>query len=384
MYLLNQVGVPVCVRTSRNDEHADPEASVQRQVTVKTATRGRSGLSVVPMESTPSWTTGPIDEGPYQERCVDPVEIEIQHFGVRHKVGRDANGNTTGPEKVSFLPVKEEPVSGTPMCGPCASVSSCRKLFCSVLTCGLYRVCRRLPCLVSSESSAPNVPVENPSSPPQAENGFYSDICIRGVKVDTSVFDEEEESHVSFPTSKMEMDSPIYFSSLPEDDLINRNGMEDVDKLITQKLMEVFSEFEINELAKCTTDSMFLRRSREISQLISDIVQEHNMEEQEAECRLVREIIRISTRKSKKKPQIRPPELQRDSGNDTWNSKRNSQKSSFNSMSDGKLQISLERSDDIEARKLRNNSSQSFSPSFQETGVPITSDTPLLPSSIRA
>ncbi|KTG06993.1 hypothetical protein cypCar_00045801 [Cyprinus carpio] len=180
------------------------------------------------------------------------------------------------------------------------------------------------------------------------------------------------------------MDSPIYFSSLPEDDLINGSGMEDVDKLITQKLMEVFSEFEINELAKCTTDSMFLRRSREISQLISDIVEEHNMEEQEAECRLVREIIRISTRKSKKKPQVRPQELQRDSGNDTWNSKRNSQKSSFNSMSDGKLQISMERSDDIEARKLRNNSSRSFSPSLQETAVRITSDTPLLPSSIRA
>ncbi|XP_016373405.1 keratinocyte differentiation factor 1-like [Sinocyclocheilus rhinocerous] len=333
------------------------------------------------MESTPSWTSGPIDEGPYQERSVDPVEIEIQHFGVRHKVNKDANGNTTGPETVSFLPSKEEPVSGTCMCGPCASVSSCRKLFCSVLTCGLYRVCRRLPCLVSSESSAPKAPVENQSRPPRAENGFYSDIRIGGVKVDTSVI---EDDHVSFSTSKIEMDSPIYFSSLPEDDLICGSGMEDVDKLITRKLMEVFSEFEINELAKCTTDSMFLRRSREISQLISDIVEEHNMEEQEAECRLVREIIRISTRKSKKKPQVRPQELQRDSGNDTWNSKRNSQKSSFNSMSDGKLQISMERSDDIEARKLRNNSSQSFSPSLQETGVPITSNAPLLPSSIRA
>ncbi|XP_056120821.1 keratinocyte differentiation factor 1 [Rhinichthys klamathensis goyatoka] len=333
------------------------------------------------MESTPSWTSGPIDEGPYRERSVDPVEVEIQHIGVRHKVNKDANGNTTGPETVSFLPAKEEPVSGTCMCGPCASVGSCRKLFCSVLTCGLYRVCRHLPCLISS--AAPNAPVEILSSPPQVENGFYPDVCIGGVKVDTSVIEEDEEC-VSFSTSKLEMDSPVYFSSLRDDDFINGNETEDVDTLITRKLMEVFSEFEINELAKCTTDSMFLRRSREISQLISDIVQEHNMEEKEAECRLVREIVRISTRKSKKKPQIRPQELQRDSGNDTWNSKKNSQKSSFNSMSDGKLQISMERSDDIEARKLRNNSNQSFSPSFQETGVPITSDTPLLPSSIRA
>ncbi|CAM4634851.1 unnamed protein product [Leuciscus chuanchicus] len=332
------------------------------------------------MESTPSWTSGPIDEGPYRERSVDPVEVEIQHIGVRHKVNKDANGNTTGPETVSFLPAKEEPVSGT--CGPCASVGSCRKLFCRVLTCGLYRVCRRLPCLISSESSPPNAPVENLSSPPQVENGFYPDIFIGGVKVDTSVIEEDEEC-VSFSTSKLEMDSPVYFSSSQADDFINGNETEDVDTLITRKLMEVFSEFEINELAKCTTDSMFLRRSREISQLISDIVQEHNMEEKEAECRLVREIVRISTRKSKKKPQIRPQELQRDSGNDTWNSKKNSQKSSISSMSDGKLQISMERSDDIEARKLRNNSNQSFSPSFQETGVPMTSDTPLLPSSIR-
>ncbi|XP_059366022.1 keratinocyte differentiation factor 1-like [Carassius carassius] len=330
------------------------------------------------MESTPSWTSGPIEEGPYRERSVDPVEIEIQHFGVRHKVNKDANGNTTGPETVSFLPVKEEPVLGTCMCGPCASVRSCRRLFCSVLTCGLYRVCQRLPCLVSSESSAPKAPVETQSSPSQTENGFYPDVCIGGVKVDTSVIEEDEE-HASFSTSKFEMDSPSYFSSLPEDDLLNSSGMEDVDKLITRKLMEVFSEFEINELAKCTTDSMFLRCSREISQLISDIVEEHSMEEQEAECRLVREIIRISTRKSKKKPAVRPQELQRDSGNDTWDSK----KSSFNSTSDGKLQISMERSDDIEARKLRNNSSQSFSPSLQETGVRITSDTPLLPGSIR-
>lgn len=279
------------------------------------------------MASTPSWTSGPIDKGPYQERSVDPVENEFQHFGVRHKVNKDANGNTTGPETVSFLPAKEEPVSGSCMCRPCSSVGSCRKLFCSVLTCGLYRICQRLPCLVSSESSAANAQVENPPSPPQVESGFYPDVRIGGVKVDTSIIEQDEENE-SFPISKNKIDSPI---CLPEDDFINGNETEDVDKLITQKLMEVFSEFEINELAKCTTDSMFLRRSREISQLISDIVQEHKMEEQEAKCRLVKGIIRISTRKSKKKPQIRPQELQRDSGNDTWNSK----KTSINSISDG-------------------------------------------------
>lgn len=332
------------------------------------------------MENNPSWTRGPIDEGPYQERSVDPVEVEIQSYGVRHKVNKDANGNTTGPETVSFLPAKEEPVSGSCMCGPCASVGSCRRLFCSVLTCGLYGICRRLPCLVSYESTPVNAQTEIQPNSSQAQESFYSDLRIGGVKVDASVSEDDDDELVSVSPTKFDINS-LNPSRLPEDDLVSGNEMEDMDQLITQKLMEVFSEFEINELAKCTTDSMFLRRSREISQLISDIVQEHHMEEKEAECRLVREIIRISTRKSKKKPQIRQPELQRDSGNDTWNSKGVSQKNSFNSMSDQKLQISMERSDDIEARKFRNNSNQSFSRSFQETGVPITSDIPLLYSS---
>lgn len=356
------------------------EVSGQQEVFVKAIARGLSGPRVGHMESTSSWATGPIEEGPYQERSVDPLEIQdlVVCPKVKHK---DANGNTTGPETVSFLPAKEEPVSGNCVCVPCASVTSCRRLFCSVLTCGLYRVCQRLPCLSPSNNTAVSTQVEDRSSTSNVENGFYSDICIRGVKVDTSII-EEDEGNVFVSNSKMEMDSSIYLSSLPED-FIDGDEAEDVDKLITRKLMEVFSEFEINELARCTSDSMFLRRSREISQLISDIVEEHNMKEQEAECRLVREIIRISTRKSKKKPNIRPKELQRDSGNDTWNSKRASQKSSINSINDGKLQISLERSDDIEARKLRNNSIQAYS-SFKDTGVPVTPDTPLLHSSIQA
>lgn len=332
------------------------------------------------MENNSSWVSGLIEEGPYQERSVDPV-IQIQHPRVCHKVNhKDANGNTTGLETVSFLSAKEEPISKMCMCGPCASVTSCRKLFCSVLTCGLYRVCQRLPCLISGDSSAVNTQAENPSDSAEANSHFYTDVFIGGVQVDTSVINEDEEN--VYLNSKIEINSPIYFRSLPED-FINGDEAKNVDKLITRKLMEVFSEFEINELAKCTSDSMFLRRSREISQLILEIVQEHNMEEQEAECRLVREIIRISTRKNKKKSQIRK-EPQRDSGNETWNSRRNSQKNSFSSISDGKLQISQERSDDIEARKLRNNSKQAYSASFQETGVPVTPDTPLLTSSIQA
>lgn len=199
-----------------------------------------------------------------------------------------------------------------------------------------------MPCLVSGETRGdePEV-IKAVTSASDPQSDFYPDLCIGGVKVDPSALMEEHEP-VSFNLPKTECDSPTYmsgskpFRDLPDEDFIYEGIDEDVDSLITRKLLEVFSEFEINELAKCTSDSMFLRRSQEISQLISDIVEEHNIREQEAECRLVREIIRISTRKSKKRVAVRQQELQRDSGNDTWrSSKKSSKKNSFNSMSDG-------------------------------------------------
>lgn len=279
----------------------------------------------------------------YEERCVDPVSPETQYPGAVHKVyQKDANGNATEPEAVSFLTGKTESTSGSCKCGPCVSVKSCRTFVCSVLTCGLYRVCKQMPCLLSGETQGDEPEVlKTVTSVPDDKNDFYPDLCIGGVKVGRSTLVEEHEP-VTFSLPRVELDSPTYlsvskhFSGLQDEDFIYEGADEDVDSLITRKLLEVFSEFEINELAKCTSDSMFLKRSQEISQLISDIVQEHNIKEQEAECRLVREIIRISTRKGKKKQPVRQQELQRDSGNDTWrSSKRSSKKNSFNSMSDG-------------------------------------------------
>ncbi|KAK2864456.1 hypothetical protein Q7C36_003610 [Tachysurus vachellii] len=337
----------------------------------------------------------------YEERCVDPVSSVTQYPGAIHNVHReDANGNATVPESVHFLPGKKESTSGghTCTCGPCVSVKSCRTFACSLLTCGLYHVCRRIPCLLSAETRGdePEV-VKAVTSVPDAKNDFYPDLCIGGIKVDPSAL-MVEHGQVSFKLLKEESDIPthrsgsMHFRDLQDEDLIYRGTDEDVDSLITRKLLEVFSEFEINELAKCTSDSMFLKRSQEISQLISDIVEEHNIREQEAECRLVREIIRISTRKSKKRVMVRQQELQRDSGNDTWrSSKRSSKKNSLNSMSDGSLKISEERSDDVEARNLRNNSNQSYMPSSpvslspsMDNVTPITSDTPLLHHGLRA
>lgn len=330
---------------------------------------------------------------PYEERCVDPVSPETQYPGAIHKAHRkDANGNASEPESVRFLTGKRESASGSCLCGPCVSMKSCRTFACSVLTCGLYRVCRQMPCLLSGETRSDEAEVVKAvTTVPNAKSDFYPDLCIGGVKVDSAALMEAHEP-VSFSLPKAELDSSTYlsgskhFSDLQDEDFIYEGTDEDVDSLIMRKLLEVFSEFEINELAKCTSDSMFLKRSQEISLLISDIVQEHNIKEQEAECRLVREIIRISTRKSKKKVAVRQSELQRDSGNDTWrSSKKSSKKNSFNSMSDGSLKISQERSDDVEARNLRNNSKQSYMPSSPvslssstDHATPITSGTPLL------
>lgn len=74
----------------------------------------------------------------------------------------------------------------------------------------------------------------------------------------------------------------------------------DIDSLITKKLLELYALHQIDQLAKCTSDSSFSRKTNEISELIYSIAQDYNLEEQEAECKLVHGVIRISTRKGKR------------------------------------------------------------------------------------
>lgn len=77
----------------------------------------------------------------------------------------------------------------------------------------------------------------------------------------------------------------------------------EIDVLIFKKLTELFSVHQIDELAKCTSDTVFLEKTSKISDLISSITQDYHLDEQDAEGRLVRGIIRISTRKSRSRPQ---------------------------------------------------------------------------------
>uniref|UniRef100_A0A8C5MIJ6 Uncharacterized protein n=1 Tax=Leptobrachium leishanense TaxID=445787 RepID=A0A8C5MIJ6_9ANUR len=76
----------------------------------------------------------------------------------------------------------------------------------------------------------------------------------------------------------------------------------EIDGLIWQKLIELFSFHQIDELARCTSETVFLKKSSQIMELINNLTQDFQLEELDAECRLVQGIIRISTRKDQAHP----------------------------------------------------------------------------------
>uniref|UniRef100_A0AAQ4P7S6 Keratinocyte differentiation factor 1b n=1 Tax=Gasterosteus aculeatus aculeatus TaxID=481459 RepID=A0AAQ4P7S6_GASAC len=265
----------------------------------------------------------------YEERCVDPVEerLPTPEPKSEHKAHlKDANGKES--ETIGFIPGSADPSAATHTCNPCSPQRSCRTFVCSVLTCGLYGVCRRsvlAPCLAPDESS-PDQPetVSLRSAGPEdnkEDDGtdWLGDVCIDGVRVDSAreylELDAKSPSYVQ--PSRTQPSHPSLHESMRFDGW--EDSEENVDSLITKKLLELYSEYQIEELARCTSDSVFLRKSRAIDQLINSLAEEHKMDEQEAECRLVRGIIRISTRKSAKR-RPRPSRNERtlsDSGNET-------------------------------------------------------------------
>lgn len=263
---------------------------------------------------------------------MDPVEDGPARKSSHKAPLKDANGKQS--ETVGFISSPQEPPPpAAQTCGPCASVRSCRTFVCSVLTCGLYRVCQRTvlaPCLAPEEGS-PDEP-EKVSLRDMKPGGdkeedavdWLEDLCIGGVKVQSPREHLEMASKHPPPLAHVRPSAVVAQPSLQSlhesmqfDDW--EDSEEDVDSLISKKLLELFSEYQIEELARCTTDSVFLRKSKDINQLINSVAEEHKMDEQEAECRLVRGIIRISTRRSTKKRPLHPRREQTlsDSGNDT-------------------------------------------------------------------
>ncbi|XP_056275904.1 keratinocyte differentiation factor 1 [Pseudoliparis swirei] len=262
----------------------------------------------------------------YEERCVDPVEdrLPTPEPKLVHRAHlKDADEKEC--ESIGFIPGSADPSSATQTCNPCSPQRGCRTFVCSVLTCGLYRVCQRsilAPSLAPNESTLDepekvSLQSVNPEGDKEEDGTYWpGDVRIAGVKVDSprEYLEVETESPTYGPTQPSH---PSLHESMRFYDW--EDGEEDVDSLITKKLLELYSEYQIEELARCTTDSVFLKKSKAINQLINSLAEEHKMGEQEAECRLVRGIIRISTRKSTKR---RPRSSRRertlsDSGNET-------------------------------------------------------------------
>lgn len=328
---------------------------------------------------------------------MDPVEDRLptpEPKAVHKAHLKDANGKES--ETIGFIPGSAEPSSATQTCNPCASPGSCRTFICNVLTCGLYSVCQctiLAPCLAPKESSTDEpekVSLRAMNAGDNKEEDWLGDVHIGGVKVDRprEYLEGDTKSYTPLSAGQTQPSHMSLCESLRFDDW--EDGEEDVDSLIAKKLLELYSEYQIEELARCTSDSVFLKKSKAINQLINSVAEEHKMDEQEAECRLVRGIIRISTRKSTKK---RPPVSRRertlsDSGNETM---RESDSFSFSNNNDyksnPKIQISELTSSDQCAREMwRNNgghtssSPTAYSPSHPETN---SSGVPLIRTSVR-
>lgn len=146
-----------------------------------------------------------------------------------------------------------------------------------------------------------------PSKPkqlPSSGSFRYGDVYFAGKKVEYPVNSEAPPRRTRMP-GKGDNQRPISNTSiysredLDLDDL--DDGGTDIDSLITKKLLELYQMHQIEQLAKCTSDVSFSRKTNEISDLINSIAQDYNLEEQEAECRLVHGVIRISTRNKSSK-----------------------------------------------------------------------------------
>uniref|UniRef100_A0A8D0B450 Keratinocyte differentiation factor 1 n=1 Tax=Salvator merianae TaxID=96440 RepID=A0A8D0B450_SALMN len=314
--------------------------------------------------------------------------------------------------------------------------SAYRDIFCYIVTCG--RTCCLLDCqggipypysetlteegkTFECNGRSPNSPA---SSSPAEKDGSqtkkstvgssfgYGDVKLKGVPVfpnpspsshtdSDSCYKEPLTEKVSrnsiekqpLPSSHRSSEEHYSFheSDLEFGELNSSMSSREIDVLIFRKLTELFSVHQIDELAKCTSDTVFLEKTNKISDLINSITQDYNLDEQDAECRLVRGIIRISTRKSRIRPRVSVPTLPSpeenmnrgnppDSGNETMLA------SVLTSEEDLSVQISAENTADAIARNMRHGafiaagSPLSGGSSFQDTetdssGAPLLKDT---------
>ncbi|KAF5879797.1 keratinocyte differentiation factor 1-like [Clarias magur] len=243
----------------------------------------------------------PLFRDQYSQRvhCTDPPRAIVIDTQPSHRTSRSC---------INGL------ISGAP-CSSC-SWSGCRALICCVLTCGFYG--RQQPCVPPNESSTDPPPKSEPeprrpepkSEPktthlPSSGSFRYGDVYLAGKKVLYSP-NSDAPSRRSRSAAKGEGQRPVSNTSIYSREDLDVDDVDDggtnIDSLITKKLLELYKLHQIEQLAKCTSDLSFSRKTNEISDLINSIAQDYNLEEQEAECRLVHGVIRISTRKYKSQP----------------------------------------------------------------------------------
>lgn len=305
------------------------------------------------------------DSSTSQDSSRDPQQQ--QHL--KHSRGRSRSGTRTGTgrgsETIGFIPGSADGSgpAGRHTCGACSSLgwSSCKALICCLLTCGFYG--GREPCLpaagAAAESSTdhpakagaePRAPrgggggavgghVPQPvrhSKLPTSDSFRYPDVRIAG---QTVLYPVSSSRGSRAPgrgpgggsgggSGRRPVSGASLLSLEGDRGEEEEEVLSDVDSLISRKLLELYALHQIDQLARCTSDSSFSRKTNEISELIYSVAQDLNLQEREAECRLVHGVIRISTRKNQRSRGGRRPAaattggrsdgtLPPDSGNET-------------------------------------------------------------------
>ncbi|KAG8451266.1 hypothetical protein GDO86_003480 [Hymenochirus boettgeri] len=300
------------------------------------------------------------------------------------------SGRRSPPEDITFISGSAETPPEEPPC--CPSVSRAwatyKAVLCYVISCSHClqkdtEIYTAYPVEVTDEIGSHNGHLAGSPNPPRVierskkvghGNSFsYPDVKLRGVPVynkqpcslnsDTETI---KDNPAPVPQLAPRSSAGDYYSLQESDPEISRwsssMSSAEIDVLIWQKLTELFSLHQIDELARCTSETVFLEKSSMITDLINSLTQDYQLEEQDAECRLVRGIIRISTRKVRprggekghggsQQPSRNGGKLP-DSGNDTMH------ESGLTSQDDMEVQISEETSTDLIARNMRKYSTQ--------------------------
>ncbi|ELK02087.1 hypothetical protein PAL_GLEAN10015092 [Pteropus alecto] len=347
----------------------------------------------MPRPGHPRPSSGPPRLGPWEqptELCLETCDVPSQPPPSRRTRRPDPKDpGHHGPESLTFISGPAEPAAEPPACcllwrpwvwDWCRAAFCFRRCWDCLQRCGAcVRGCS--PCLSTGDSPEGaaeatwakehnGVPPSPDRAPPSRRDGqrfksamgssfSYPDVKLKGIPEPLA---EPPPMRHSLPSTlaSSPRGSEEYYSfhesdlDLPEMGSGSMSSRE-IDVLIFKKLTELFSVHQIDELAKCTSDTVFLEKTSKISDLISSITQDYHLDEQDAEGRLVRGIIRISTRKSRTRPHTiegrstraaAPATTAPDSGHETM-------VGSGISQDELTVQISQETTADAIARKLR-------------------------------